>query len=76
MTSLITFLKLHPTMVTLALYYVVSAAVGSLPMPDSTSHKFYRWFFQFSNTLAANVTRALASKLPAQAQESPKENPK
>ena len=65
MTSLILFVKTHPTMVTLALYYILSAAVGSLPMPDSTSHKFYRWFFQFSNTLAANVTRAYASKLPS-----------
>jgi len=76
MTSLITFLKLHPTTVTLAVYYVTSAAVGSLPMPDASSHKFYRWFFQFANTLAANVTRAYASKLPAQIQEASKENPK
>jgi hypothetical protein len=64
MTGLIAFIKLHPTAFTLGLYYMVSAAVGSLPMPDAESHKFYRWFFQFSNTLAANVTRAYASKLP------------
>ncbi len=62
--NILDFLKAHPTMVTLALYYVMSAAVGSLPMPDANSHMFYRWFFQFSNTLAANVARAYAAKLP------------
>ena len=64
MAGLIAFIKLHPTAFVLGLYYVVSAAVGSLPMPDANSHIFYRWFFQFSNTVAANVTRAYASKLP------------
>lgn len=63
--SLTTFLQAHPTAASLVAYYVVSAAVGSLPMPDATSHKFYRFVFSFANTLAANVTRAFASKLPA-----------
>jgi len=69
MTGLLAFIKLHPTMISLMLYYVMSAAIGSLPMPDATSHVFYRWFFGFANTLAANVTRAFASKLPVPAQE-------
>lgn len=45
-------------------YWIFSAAIGSLPAPEPDSGKFYRWFFQFSNTLAANVTRAFSSKIP------------
>lgn len=58
------FLVAHQTISILVGYYVMSAAIGSLPSPDAESHKFYRWFFQFSNTLAGNLSRALASKLP------------
>lgn len=72
MTNLIVFMKAHPTALILGLYYVMSAAIGSLPMPDADSHKFYRWFFQFANTLAANVTRAYASKLPSTSSEEKK----
>ena len=45
-------------------YWVFSAAVGALPAPEEGSSKFYRWFFSFANTLAANVTRAFSSKIP------------
>ena len=64
MTGIIVFIKLHPTTFALGAYYLMSAAVGALPMPDATSHVFYKWFFTFSNTLAANVTRAFSAKLP------------
>lgn len=67
MTSAWTFIAAHQTIAALAAWYVTSAAVGSLPMPDTNSSKFYRWFFQFSNTLAANISRAWASKLPGDA---------
>lgn len=63
----------HPALWSLGTYYVTSSAIGSLPMPDTDSHKFYRWFFQFANTLGANVTRALASKLPPAPPEPPKQ---
>jgi hypothetical protein len=59
------FITTHSTIFTLGTYYVLSAAVGAMPMPDPTDSKFYRWFFQFANTVSANVTRAYASKLPA-----------
>ena len=58
------FISAHPTTFILLSYYVASAAIGALPMPDATDSKFYRWFFQFANTVSANVTRAYASKLP------------
>jgi hypothetical protein len=45
-------------------YYTFAAAVGAMPSPDSTSGKFYAWFFKFSNTLAANLTRAAQGKIP------------
>ena len=42
----------------LVAYWLLSAAVGSLPAPDESSSKGYRWFFAFANTVAANVSRA------------------
>jgi hypothetical protein len=65
------YLSAHHTLVVLVSYYVFSAAIGSLPMPDEKSSKFYGWFFKFSNTLSANLSRAWASyqqgKQPPQA---------
>ena len=69
MKTFIALYQAHPALVTLAGYYVMSAAIGSLPSPDAASHKFYRWFFQFANTLAANVARAMSSRLPKEASE-------
>lgn len=48
--------------VSVGFYHVIGAAIGSLEMPDEKSGKFYRWFFKFSNRLAANYARAGASK--------------
>lgn len=42
-------------------YHVGSAFVGALPMPDTSSGKFYRFCFAFFNALAANYARAKAS---------------
>jgi len=67
MATIWQYVLAHQTLVSLGGYYLFSAAVGSLPMPDATSHKFYRWFFQFSNTISANISRAWASKLPIDA---------
>lgn len=64
MQSLIGLVQAHPTTFALVGYYVVSAAISSLPAPSAESHQFYRWFFQFSNTLAGNLNRAFSSKLP------------
>lgn len=57
----INWVKLHPTAATMGLYYVMSAFIGSLSMPDNTSGGFYRFFFKFVNVLAANFARAQAS---------------
>jgi len=47
------------------IYMICSAAIGSMPAPTSQSHMFYLWAFKFLNTLAANVTRAFATKIEA-----------
>jgi hypothetical protein len=64
MTGIMEFISAHQVTASLVGYYVLSAAIGSMPMPDSTSGKGYRWAFQFLNTLSANISRAWASKLP------------
>jgi hypothetical protein len=51
------FLVLHRTSASLIAAYVYSAFIGALPMPDDKSGKFYHWFFVFTNTLAANLSR-------------------
>ena len=59
------WLRSHPEImsaVVLGIYHVSSAFVGSLEMPDATSSKFYRFFFTFTNRLAANYSRAGAAK--------------
>jgi hypothetical protein len=45
-------------------YWLISNAVGALPMPDANSSKFYGWFFKFANGFAANLSRATAGKIP------------
>ena len=64
MSSFWTLLAAHQTIVALVAYYIISAAIGALPAPAADSGNFYKWFFQFSNTLAGNLTRAFSSKLP------------
>jgi hypothetical protein len=44
--------------------HVLAAAIDTLPMPDSTSGKFYRWFFGFANVIVANYSRTKASTGP------------
>lgn len=58
------WLRLHPEIlsaVTLGIYHVGSAFVGSLEMPTATSSAWYRFIFAFTNRLAANYSRAAAS---------------
>jgi len=45
-------------------YWVVSNAIGALPLPTSTSSAFYGWLFRFANGFAANLSRATAGKIP------------
>jgi hypothetical protein len=67
MSGIITFIQQHPTVFSLIAFYVSSAFIGSLPAPEVNSSQFYRFMFQFLNTLGANLTRAFSSKLPVPA---------
>jgi hypothetical protein len=71
MSNVWAFLVAHQTTATLIGYYVFAAFVGALPMPDNTSGKFYRFFFAFINTIAANISRSSAS-ISTQGQQPPK----
>lgn len=39
-------------------YWLFSAFVGALPMPDSNSGKLYKFCFAFMHTLSGNLNRA------------------
>jgi hypothetical protein len=54
----------HSAIWALSVYYLFSNAVSSMPMPDENNGKFYAFLFRFFNGLAANVSRAIASKMP------------
>ena len=45
-------------------YWVFSNAVGSMPKPVANSSPGYTWLFMFLNGLAANLSRAVAGKIP------------
>jgi hypothetical protein len=65
LVTIYTWLRAHPEVMsglTLGLYHVASAFVGSLEMPNQASSGFYRFFFAFANRLAANYSRAGAAK--------------
>jgi hypothetical protein len=64
MNWLIASINAHPTYWTLGAYIVASNFIGSLPMPDTTSSKFYGFLFKFMNGLGANLSRAFAGKIP------------
>jgi hypothetical protein len=62
-TSLTVYLQAHP-FVMLAVYYVFSAAISSMPAPSANSGNTYQWLYKFGNTLAGNLFRAFGTKLP------------
>ena len=59
--DLYNFLMAHPGAL-LGAYWVASAAISALPMPDDKSGTFYKWLFVFAHTLAGSIARALATK--------------
>lgn len=53
---------LHASVITVFAYHAYSAFIDSLDAPDAQSSKFYRFMFRFVNRLAANYSKAGASK--------------
>lgn len=71
-TAIYQWLQLHPATMSalmVGIYHFLSAFVGSLEMPDTTSSKFYRFLFTFTNRLAANYARAGAMKTVLEAEQ-------
>ena len=68
-------IQAHPTYWTLGAYIVASNFISALPMPDTTSSKFYGFLFTFLNGLGANLSRAYAGKIPGGADAVPAPNP-
>lgn len=60
------FVSAHSTTIAVvAAYYIMSAAIGSMPAPTAQSKPLYLFFFKFLNTLAANLTRAYSTAVEA-----------
>ena len=68
MNWLIDSIHTHPTSWALGSYAVISNAISAMPTPTVSSSAFYRWFFGFSQAMASNVGRIIATKNP-QAQQ-------
>lgn len=63
MSAIWQFMVAHQVICTLVIGGVWSALIGALPAPTATSSLFYQFLFKFLNLLAANVSRALSTKL-------------
>ena len=52
----------HPTMFSLALYFLFSAIVGGMPEPDEKSGPAYRWAYHSLHILAGNLAVAASAR--------------
>lgn len=64
MDSLLNFVSQHQYIAGIASLWVFCAAVDSMPDPDATSGKFYRWAYPFLHKIAGNLSVKFADKLP------------
>jgi hypothetical protein len=58
------FVMQHESWAAVAIYWIFSAAVSSLPEPDARSNPGYLWLFRFAHTVAGNITTAFGGKMP------------
>jgi hypothetical protein len=61
---MITLIAQHQFWTAVAGYWILSAAVSSLPEPGANSNPVYLWLYRFLHTIAGNITTALGSKIP------------
>ena len=61
---MIPFLIEHQFWAAVAIYWIFSAAVSSLPEPGPNSNPGYLWLFRFAHTVAGNITTAFGSRIP------------
>src|SRR5260370_9282351 len=58
------FLTQHQFGSTVALYWIYSAAVSSMPDPAANTNPGYTWLYRFLHTIAGNLTTAFSAKIP------------
>jgi hypothetical protein len=61
---MIEFLTQHQFWAAVALYWIYSAAVSSMPAPGPNGSPGYVWLYRFLHTLAGNLTTAFGGKVP------------
>lgn len=57
----------HPIWDTVILFWLFSAAVNALPVPEDTSSRVYRWLYTFLTTLLGHVSDAMNQRRQAAA---------
>ena len=60
---MIQFILQHQFWAAVAIYWIFSAAVSSMPEPAEGSAG-YLWMYRFLHTIAGNITTALGSRIP------------
>jgi hypothetical protein len=50
--------------VAVAIYWIFSAAVSSMPEPEAGGSAGYLWLYRFLHTTAGNITTALGTRIP------------
>jgi hypothetical protein len=58
------FITQHEFGIAVAVYWIYSAAVSSLPDPASNGSPVYQWLYRFLHTIAGNLTTAFGSRIP------------
>jgi hypothetical protein len=58
------FVLQHQFWTAVALYWIYSAAVSSMPDPTANANPGYTWLYRFLHTIAGNLTTVFNSKIP------------
>jgi hypothetical protein len=58
------FLTQHQFWTAVAIYWIFSAAVSSMPDPQPDGSPGYLWCFRFLHTVAGNITTVFGNKIP------------
>jgi hypothetical protein len=57
------FVTQHQFWAAVAIYWIFSTAVSSMPEPASGGSSGYQWIYRFLHTVAGNVTTVFAGKI-------------
>ena len=61
---MINFLLQHQFWTAVAIYWIFSAAVSSLPEPAANAQAGYFWLYRFLHSIAGNITTAFGNRIP------------